>query len=664
MFNQNKTKYNGGAAVMMALLFFIVISTVLIIGIVVPTSNQIKSAREAFKSRQSYIAADSATDDALYRLNNNWSLPSSFVLSFSSGITSSALVTINADGATEVMATGDAGIPVRSSKGVFSQGTGVSLNYSAQIGTGGISIDSGTINGSVYSNGNITMISAQAIITGSATVANQSDPILDQTNSGASLTDVDFGKTIALQDVAQGFKVSTTTGVSFLRVYLKKTGSPQNITLRIVSNSGSNPGGSTLATKTIAATSVATTFDYVPVPLSSPLVLTPGTQYWLVLDYGSNSSSNYYVTKVTNSTYGNGVTKRGSWTSSGEAWNAVTPTGGDMVFDMYVGGVINKITGLTQYNKIRVGTGTTGNAWAYEVDNADVAGNLYCQTNMFTYALSGGATKNCTNQTSAPIADYPISDADITEWKQLVTDATTITGGWIKSGNLTINYLGTTTTSLKKVTGNLTINGGGTATFGDLYVTGNLIVEGGATLNVNNLKVDGNLTVSSGAATMENTKVGGSTTIQDDTYLKGILWSIGAIKIEGGGVLRLHSSLGSADGMFISDGRIEVISGGNFDGSGTLGSFLMGISTIGCPGGCGGAAEAVKIQGGAGAVSIFAPYGKVLVDGGSSIKQVTARELYLKGGSSITYDAALTNLDFGSGESSAWVVENWDEVSE
>lgn len=665
MFYQKETKNNRGMAVMMTLLFFIVISSTLIVAIVMPTSNQIRSVRDAFKSRQSYIAADSATEDALYRLSKNWTLPSSFVLSFSDGITSSASVDTTLEGFTEVFATGDAGIPIRFSRGAFSRGTGVSLNYSAQVGTGGIKLDSGTINGSVYSNGNIEMISPSAIITGSATVANESDPVLDQTNYSTNTADIEFGKTSALQDIAQGFKVSTTTGISFIRVYLKKTGAVGNITLRIVSNSGSNPGATTIASKTISSSAVSTVFDYIPVPLSSPVTLTPGTQYWLVLDYGSNSSTKYYTTKVSDSTYGNGVTKRGSWNSStGGTWSSITPSGGDILFDMYAGGEINKITGKDQNNRIRVGTGSTGNAWAYEVNNADVAGNMYCQSRSATYDLSSGSSKNCTSQTSAPILDYPISDANITEWKQIVTDATNITGGWIYSGNLTVNYLGTTTTSLRKVTGNLTINGGGHAVFGDLYVTGNLTVEGGGTLNVDNLKVDGNMTVSSGNATIGYSKVSGHVVIQAPTYIKNTLWSVGYIKVEGGGKLRLDSSVGSGDGLFISDGRIEVISGGNFDGSGTVGSFLLGVSTSDCPGNCSGSSEAVKLEGGAGAVAIFAPYGKVLVDGGSSIKQVTAEELYIDGGSSITYDPDLTNIDLGSGESSSWVVENWGEVSE
>lgn len=656
-----------GMVVMMALLLFIIISSVLIIGIVVPASNQIRSAREAFKSRQSYLAADSATEDALYRLNNGWTLPTSFVLAFSSGITSSAIVTTNAEGATEIMATGDAGIPVRSSSGRFSRGAGVSLNYTAQIGTGGITISSGTINGSVYSNGNIIMQSAAAIITGSATVANDADPVLHQSNTDTTTTTVDFGKTSALQDIAQGFQVSTTTAVSFVRVYLKKTGGVSDLTMRIVSNNGSNPGGTTLTTKTILASSVSTTFDYVPVPLSTTLTLTPGVQYWLVLDYGTNHNTKYYSTKVTNGTYANGVAKSGSWNaSSGGTWSSVSPSNGDMIFDVYVGGVISKIQGLGQYNRIRIGTGTTGNAWAYEVTNADVAGNLYCQNNTYVYALSGGAAKSCTFQTSAPVLSYPISDANITEWKTLVTDAiNAISGGWTKTGDLTIGYAGTTTTSLRRINGNLTINGGGAAVFGDLYVTGNLTVTGGATMTANSLQVGGNLSVGSNSLTAGKTKVGGTTTVTGGAhyYAKDTLWSVGNITLSGGSYITLDSSVGAADGLILTDGRADTSGGGYFNGSGTSGSYLMIASLSTCPGSCGGGVDAVNISGGSGAVIVYAPNGKVSITGGSTLKQVTAKELYIGGGSTVIYDSGLTNIDFGSGDSSSWVVENWDEVS-
>lgn len=662
-----KNIYKRGQAVMVAVLFFLIISSTIIAGIVVPTANNIKAAREAFKARQSYLAADSATEDALYRLNQGQTLPSSFILSFSDSVTASALITTNASGATEINVNGNSGITTRSARGIFSAGSGVSLSYSAQIGTGGITINSGTINGSVYSNGNIVMTGAAAIITGSATVANDSYPSIDQTNSSGSSTDLDFGKTAALQDVAQGFQVSTTTSVTFLRVYLKKTGSVGDITLRIVSTSGSNPGGTTLASKNISASSVATSFAYIPVPLSSPVALTPGIQYWIVLDYGSNHSSRYYTTKVSTATYANGVAKAGSWNSStGGTWNAITPATGDMFFDIYAGGTMNKIEGISQYNKIRVGTGSIGNAWAYEVKNADIAGSLYCQSNTYTYVLSSGAVKSCTNQTSAPLLSYPISDANITEWKSVVTDATdAISGGWAYTGNLTIGYAGTSTTVLRRVNGNLTINGGGTATFGDLYVTGNLTVSGGAHFIASSLYVGGNFINQGEDMTVGLTKVSGTTSLSGGSTLKtkGTFWSVGNISLSGGSHIRLDTSMGTRDGLILSDGRVDGSGGGDFDGSGTSGSYLLIASLSDCPGNCGGAANAVSLSGGSGAVAIFAPNGYAYISGGSSLKQVTAESMYIGGNSSVNYDAGLADIDFESGPSSGWVVESWDEVA-
>jgi hypothetical protein len=661
-----KNIYKRGQAVMVAVLFFLVISSTIIAGIVVPTANNIKASREAFKARQSYLAADSATEDALYRLNQGQVLPSSFVLSFSDNVTASALITTNASGATEINVNGNSGITTRSAKGVFSAGSGVSFPYTAQVGTGGITLDSGTINGSVYSNGNIIMTRAAAIITGSATVANDSYPSIDQTNSSGSSTDLDFGKTAALQDVAQGFQVSTTTSITFVRVYLKKTGGVGDITLRIVSNSGSNPGGTTLASKNISASTVSTSFAYIPVPLSSPVALTPGTQYWLVLDYGSNSSSKYYTTKVSTATYANGVAKAGSWNSStGGTWNAITPSTGDMFFDIYAGGTMNKIEGLGQYNKIRIGTGSVGNAWAYEVKNADIASSLYCQSNTYTYVLSSGAVKNCTNQTSAPLLSYPISDANINEWKSVITDAVNaITGGWTYTGNLTIGSAGTTTTVLRRINGNLTISSG-TSTFGDLYVSGNLTVSGGGHFTANNLYVGGNIINQGEDMTVGITKVGGTTSVTSggDLYLKGNFWSVGSVTASGGTTINLHSSLGSQDGFLISDGRIDGSGGGYFNGSGTSGSYFVLIGLSDCPGNCGGATNAVSINGGSGAVAVFAPYGTTVVDGGSALKQVTGEQVVIQGGSSVTYEAGLSDIDFEAGPSSGWVVESWDEVA-
>lgn len=659
--------YKRGQAVIMSVLFFIVLSGVLIAGVSVPAANQIKSANEAYKARQSYLAADSANDDALYRLNQGWTLPSTFVLPFSDNVTSAATVTTNAEGAIEISVVGDSGVPSRASKSVVSSGAGISLNYTAQIGTGGIEMQ-GTINGSVYSNGNITMTANPAVITGSATVGSNYDPVLDQTNSDSTVYDVDFGKTSALQDIAQGFQVSSATQISIIRVYLKKTGAVGNITLRIVSNSGSNPGGTTLASQTINASNVASSFGYVPVTLSSPVSLTPGVQYWLVLDYGSNHASKYYTTKVTNNTYGNGVAKAGSWTSGGGTWNAVTPSAGDMVFDVYLGGSMNKITGQDANNRIKIGTGSVGNGWAFTVNNANIAGSLYCINNTATYNLPGSVAKSCVNQSSAPIIDYPISNTDINEWKDVITDATdAISGGWTYGGSLTVNYLGTTTSSLKRINGNLTLqcNNNKPATFSDLYVTGNIVVESDCTAVFGNLKVGGSFKVSSGSVTIGISKIGTFVEVAggSDLHLKGNMWAASYIKVEGGSSIALDSSLGSQDGAAITDGRIEIAGGSGFQGTGVTGGYIVGISLADCPGNCSGGSEAVKMEGASGAIVVFAPNGTVLVTGGASLKQVMAEKLKIQNGT-VTYEPELTDINFETGPSSGWVVESWDEVGQ
>ncbi len=653
---------------MMSVIFFLILSTTIIAGITVPAANQIKSSREALNARRSYLAADSANDDALYRLNQGWTLPSSFVLPFSGNVTSVATVSTNAEGMTEVNVVGDSGVPSRASKSIFSNGTGISLSYSAQIGTGGIELSSGTINGSVYSNGDIVMKEPSALITGSATVANTSYPSLDQTNSGSTLYDVEFGKTSTTQDIAQGFTVATTSPVSFIRVYLKKTGRVGDITLRIVSNSSLNPSGIVLASQTISASNVASSFGYVPVTLSSPITLNTGTQYWLVLDYGSSNNNIFYTTKVTDNTYNGGRAKQGSWSSpAGGTWNNVTPVNGDIVFDLYAGGTRNKITGKDSNNRIRIGTGSIGNAWAYQVLNADVAGNGYCETSLHMYNLSNGAVKNCISQAAAPVLDYPIASSDISEWKNVVTDSIgAIGGGWSYTGNVTIGWQGTTTTSLRRINGNLIINGGGVATFGDLYVTGDVTVTGGGSLTTGNLFVGRNLSIGSTGATIGKTKVVGTTLVTQgaNLQLKDTFWSVGKITLNGGSHIKLDSSVGARDVIAISEGRIDTLGGGDFAGSGTAGGYIVVISEANCPGNCSGESNAINLNGGTGAVIVFAPYGTVFVSGGSALNQVTAKKLILEGGSSVTYQASLADLDLGSGPSSAWVVESWDEVGQ
>jgi hypothetical protein len=307
-----------------------------------------------------------------------------------------------------------------------------------------------------------------------------------------------------------------------------------------------------------------------------------------------------------------------------------------MYFNLYLGGLNGSVGGGTYVGAVNVGSGGIGDAWAHTVTGASVAGNLYCQT-------GSNNNKSCnTSKTDPSAVGFPLSDAIIQDWKD---EATTTASGWTYTGNLTIGYQGTTTTTLKKVVGNLTINGGGVATMGAMEVTGDVSITGGGTLKVGPLLVDGDLS------------------IQSAMTIKGTIYVVGNINVSSGANVVLDSSYGTNSGVIISDGYIILSGGSSFAGSGQTGSFPMIVTTSVCPNGsgCGGNA-AIEINGGAGAVVLVAQDGSIDMNGGTSARALTAHLINVSSGATVTYDSGIADLNFSSGPSGGWNVSSWKEV--
>lgn len=220
MKSPSKNSQNG-QVIIGALLLFLTISITVLVGIATPVAIQVRTAADFLQSKQGYISADVLNEEALYRLNQGRTLPSTLVLSFNDA-TSTALIT-DVGGAKQVIATGISGAFTRLSKSIFSQGEGISINYGLQVGDGGLTMSgSPTITGNVISNGNISG-SGVSTITGSAIASTASVQTTDQSNgSGVPAVNTTFGNANATQDFAQSFTVSTTTPVARVMLYIKK----------------------------------------------------------------------------------------------------------------------------------------------------------------------------------------------------------------------------------------------------------------------------------------------------------------------------------------------------------------------------------------------------------------------------------------------------------
>ena len=213
----------------------------------------------------------------------------------------------------------------------------------------------------------------------------------------------------------------------------------------------------------------------------------------------------------------------------------------------------------SKWNQLHIGT-VSGTAQAHTVNYTDATGDIYCQSGM-------GNNKDCVSQNDPAFIDFPISDANITDWKNEAE------AGGVYNGNYSVGWAGATL-GPKKIVGNLSINGGGIVT------------------------------------------------------ITGTLWVTGNISLGGGGTIKLASSYGSNDAVLVADGNISISGGGHATGSGTAGSYIMMLSTnsggsaISVSGGAGAVIVyapngTISISGGASLKEATAY--RITVSGGSSI---------------------------------------------
>lgn len=470
---------------------------VIIFGVVNPLVRHISMARSVSISEKSFYTAEAAIEDVIYRYKFGLPVVSSNTFEIDG---SSVSVTVT-DGLNNkvVVATGDTNNYFRKIEAHLTAGAGVSFFYGLQTGTGGIFMSNNSIvKGNVYANGNISGNNG-ARITGSAYAANSASLNTNQSNELPlpPTESIQFGSSYNAQDVAQSFMVTETAPINKIAVYLKKVGTPGNLTVRIVNNNGDKPGTATLAQGTMSASLVTTSFGWVEIPLSSNPELVPGQVYWLVLD-GGNNTSKYYIIGA-NSDYSNGVAKIGNQSTS--VWNNTSPSGLDFYFKIFLGGLTGTI------NKVLIGS----DAHAHTVTNSTVTANLYCQT-------GSGNNKSCNTSLPDPSPEaFPISDANIAEWKSAAES-----GGTVGSLNLS----------------------GTSSSLGPKKINGNLNVSNGYVLNVT-----------------------------------GTVYVTGDINISNNATVKLSSSYGSNSGVVIADGNIYVSNNAVFAGSGQTGSYILLVST-------------------------------------------------------------------------------------
>lgn len=401
-------------------------------------------------------------------------------------------------------------------------GEGIAFNYGLQIGQGGLSMGNGaTLNGSIYSNGNISGGNTSTI-TGDVYVAGgaQSSPNQETDCAGVNCQDYIFGKSVSgenRQDIVQSFKPSQTKVLNKVSLKLKKTGNPSNPTVRIMTdNSGKPNKNGILATGTLSADLVSNKYGFVDVTFGSTPNLTADTTYWIMIHTNSLDNSNYWFwSNDLAQSYTQGQPKWSSnWQASNPTWTLIS---GDLAFKTFIGGVMTSlilsngstVSGSVHANSIQGANGVNinGDAYYQSISNTNVSG-------------SSCPNPHCYPGSNDPAPTvFPISDADISDWKA-AAEAEGITNGSISYGN------------------------GCTVTLGPKKITGNVSFGNGCTVTI-----------------------------------KSPVWIQGALSAGNTTIFKLDSSLGALSGVIVVDGQTSFGNGDDLRGSGSNGSYLMLLST-------------------------------------------------------------------------------------
>lgn len=150
--------------------------------------------------------------------------------------------------------------------------------------------------------------------------------------------------------------------------------------------------------------------------------------------------------------------------------------------------------------------------------------------------------------------------------------------------------------------------------------------------------------------------------------LNGPVWVKGDILVENNGIIKLSGYFGENSSFIIADdpenrqnkGVILIRQGGQFQGSGTSGSYLLGISRNNSAASGG---SVVAISAGNSSVSgiFYAPQGLIEIQNEINVKGATAYKLLMKNESSVTYESGLADLLFTSGPTAGWNLVDWQE---
>lgn len=145
---------NRGQAALLAVIFFVALTLAMLGGFSALAFAELRAARVAERSKQSYVFAEGALEDALYRVRSGMQVAET--LTYADGVLrATSAVTDTIDGKLVVVIAAQP-LAERSVAAALSPPVPTVFNYASQVGDFGLEMFSSTvINGNVFTNGNI-----------------------------------------------------------------------------------------------------------------------------------------------------------------------------------------------------------------------------------------------------------------------------------------------------------------------------------------------------------------------------------------------------------------------------------------------------------------------------------------------------------------------------
>ncbi|MBI2601184.1 hypothetical protein HYW42_04465 [Candidatus Daviesbacteria bacterium] len=373
----------------------------------------------------------------------------------------------------------------------LTKGTGISFIYGIQVGEGGMDLgNDNVVAGSVYSNGSITAKNNNQV-SGDIWVASAPQATPDQTQDcvGVNCQDFLFGKNIGgevILDLAQSFTLSQSNNLNRVKVKMKKTGNPSDVTVRIMADKNNKPDKNTvLATGNLNSNLVTSEYGWVEVAFDKTPALLAGTTYWLMVDTSLDSSNYWSWQNDLARSYGMGTAYwSDDWQKGNPVWSEIS---GDLSFEIIMGGSPNVVDSEQVFS---VG----GDVHANTIKNLTIQGSAYYKT-----IITSMASSYFPDSEDPSPKTFPISDANVESWKAEAETNGTVTGdidscvSALESkkivGNVIFNSnCSVTIKSPIWITGNLTLNTNNSLVLSSEYGTtsGIIIVDGAIELGSNN----------------------------------------------------------------------------------------------------------------------------------------------------------------------------------